>query len=92
VGWVALRCVWEGAERGCAPGGCARRGRWDMQGRWGTLIAACQVAGIGAAALILLCYLIDLAFDTDFLSILTQAMLAAFACALILAVWTDQQE
>jgi hypothetical protein len=55
-------------------------------------MAACQVAGIGAAGLMLPCYLIDLVFDTDVLSILTQAMLAAFACALMLAVWTDQKD
>jgi len=50
------------------------------------------VAGISAAALLLLGYLIDLAFDTDMLTILMQAMLAAFACALMVAVWTDQEE
>ncbi len=42
-----------------------------------TLMAACQVAGIVAAGLVLPCYLIDLAFETDILSILTQAVLAA---------------
>jgi hypothetical protein len=57
-----------------------------------TLVAACQVAGIGAAALILPCSLIDLVFDTDFLSMLMQAALAGVALALILAVWTDQEE
>jgi hypothetical protein len=57
-----------------------------------TLMAACQVAGIGAAGLLLPCSLIDLAFGTDILSIVTQAMLAAFAGALMVAVWTDQQE
>jgi len=50
------------------------------------------VAGISAAGLFLSCYLIDLAFDTDMLTILMQAMLAAFACALMVAVWTDQEE
>jgi cell shape-determining protein MreD len=63
-----------------------------VPGKQDTLIAACQVAGISAAGLILPCYLIDLAFDTDFLSILAQAMLAAFACALMVAVWTDYQQ
>jgi hypothetical protein len=58
-----------------------------MQGRGETLWAACQVAAISAAGLILPCYLIDLAFDTDFVSILAQAMLAGFACALTVAVW-----
>ena len=56
------------------------------------LTAACQVAGIGAAGLLVPAYLIDLAFDTDFVTILAQAMLAAFACALMIAVWTDQKE
>jgi hypothetical protein len=49
------------------------------------------VAGIGAAGLLLPGYLIDLVFDTDFLSILVLAMLAALVCALIVAVWTDQE-
>jgi hypothetical protein len=57
-----------------------------------TLVAACQVAGISAAGLLLPSYLIDLAFDTDFLSIVAQGMLAAFACALMIVVWTDQEE
>ena len=52
----------------------------------------CQVAGISAAGLFLPCSLIDLAFDTDFLSVLMQAMLAAFALALMVAVWTGQEE
>jgi hypothetical protein len=53
------------------------------------MVAACQVAGICVAGLILPCYLIDLTFDTDFLA---QGMLATFACALVVAVWTDQEE
>jgi hypothetical protein len=57
-----------------------------------TLVAVCQLAGISAAALVLPCSLIDFAFDTDLLSTLAQGMLAAFACALILAVWTGQEE
>jgi hypothetical protein len=87
-----LRCVWEGAGQGCAPGFHMRpfhKKGAAVQGRWDAFMAACQLAGISAAGLILL---IDLAFDTDFLSILAQAMLAAFACALIFAVWTDQGE
>jgi arginine exporter protein ArgO len=56
-----------------------------------TLIAVCQLASISAAALILPCVLIDLAFDTDFLNILMQAALAGGALALIYAVWTDQE-
>jgi hypothetical protein len=57
-----------------------------------TLIAVCHVAGINAAALILPCLLIDLAFDTDFLDMLMQAALAGVALALIVAVWTDQTD
>jgi hypothetical protein len=57
-----------------------------------TLMAVCQPAGICAAALILPCSLIDLAFDTDFLNILMQAALAGVALALMVAVWTDQEE
>ena len=51
----------------------------------------CYIAGISAAGLLLPCSLIDMAFDTDFLSIAAQAMLAAFACALMLVVWTGQE-
>jgi hypothetical protein len=57
-----------------------------------TLIAVCHVAGINAAALILPCLLIDLAFDTDFLNMLMQPALAGFALAFIVAVWSDQEE
>ena len=57
-----------------------------------TLMTVCQLAGISAAALILPCSLIDLEFDTDFLSMLIQAMLAGVALALMVAVWTDQEE
>jgi hypothetical protein len=55
-------------------------------------MAVCQLVGISAAALILPCSLIDLKFDTDFLSMLMQGMLAGVALALIVAVWTDQEE
>ncbi len=63
-----------------------------MPERRETLMAACQVAGVSAAGLILPCYLADLAFDTDFLSILMQVVLAGVAFALMFAVWTDQEE
>ena len=56
------------------------------------LTAACQVAGLCAAGLLVPGYLIDLAFDTDVLTILAQATLAAFPCALMIAVWTGQKE
>lgn len=49
-----------------------------------------EVAGIAAAGLLLPSALIDWAFGTDLLSILAQATLAAFACALIVAVWNYQ--
>ena len=62
-----------------------------MQDRHETDVAACQVAGISVAGLLLPCSLIDMAFDTDFLSIAAQAMLAAFVCALMLVVWTGQE-
>jgi hypothetical protein len=55
-------------------------------------MAACQVAGIAGAGLILPCYLADLAFDTDLLSILAHAALALVACAIIAAVWTDHDQ
>ena len=57
-----------------------------------TLAALCQVAGIGAAALLVPCYLIDVTFDTDITTMVMQGMLAAFACALIIAVWKGQEE
>ena len=63
-----------------------------MQIKRETLMAVCQLAGISAAALILPCSLIDLKFDTDILSILLQAMLAGVALALMVAVWTNQEE
>ena len=63
-----------------------------MQIKRETLVAVCQLAGITAAALILPCSLIDLKFDTDFLGMLMQAMLAGITLALIVAVWTGYEE
>ena len=63
-----------------------------MQDKQDTLMAACRVAGIGLAGLFLPSALIDLAFDADFLGILAQATLTAFACALMVAVWADYKE
>jgi hypothetical protein len=57
-----------------------------------TLAAAFQLTGISLAGLLVPGALIDLAFDTDYLSILAQAALAAFACGLIVGVWTDHQD
>ena len=53
-----------------------------------TLLAACQVAGIGLGVLLLPGALIDLAFGTDLVGILAQAM----ACALLVTVWTKYRE
>jgi hypothetical protein len=55
-------------------------------------LAACQFAGMATAGLLLPSALIDWAFGTDLLSILAQATLAAFACALIVAVWNYQKD
>jgi len=55
-------------------------------------MAVCHLAGISAAALILPCSLIDLEYDTYFLSMLLQGMLAGVALALMVAVWTDRKE
>ena len=63
-----------------------------MQDKRDTLVAVCQLVAISLAGLLVPGALIDLAFDTDYLSILAQATLAAFACALIVAVWTDHQQ
>ena len=56
------------------------------------LMAACQLAGISATGLLVPCYFIDRTFGTDILNILMQAMLAAFACALMVTVWNAQKE
>jgi hypothetical protein len=63
-----------------------------MEDRRGTFLAACQLAGMAAAGLLLPSALIDWAFGTDLLNILAQATLAAFACALIVAVWNYQKD
>jgi hypothetical protein len=57
-----------------------------------TLGAACQVAGLVAAVLLLPSALIDLAFDTDIVGNLLQAALAAFAVALIATVWKVEHQ
>ena len=63
-----------------------------MSDRREMLSAGCQVAGIVAAGLLLPAALVDLAFDSDLVALLSQGMLAAFAIALIIAVWTTQKE
>jgi hypothetical protein len=67
-------------------------GGGDVQDKHGTLLAACQVAGISLGGLLLPGALIDLAFGTDLVSVLAQAMLAALACALLVTVWTKYEE
>jgi hypothetical protein len=57
-----------------------------------TLVAVCQLAGIGAAALILPCSLIDLTFKTNLLGLLMQAALVGAVLALLIAAWTDQED
>ena len=52
-----------------------------------TLVAACEAAGLVAAALLLPSVLIDQIFGTDVLSVMLPASLAAFAVALIVKVW-----
>jgi hypothetical protein len=87
-----LRCMWEGAGRRSVRFLPPRFGVDFVDIKRETLVAACQLAGITAAALILPCSLIDLKFDTDFLGMLMQAMLAGIALALIVAVWTGYEE
>ena len=96
VSWVC--CSWVSLALRLGRGRAATSARFlpvtqgrAVQDKRETLMAACQVAGIGAAGLLLPCALIDMAFDTDFLTIAAQAMLAAFACALIVVVWTGQE-
>ena len=88
-----MRGVWDGAGRRVSVRFMTSMfGGVSVQIKRETLVAVCQLAGITAAALILPCSLIDLKFDTDFLGMLMQAMLAGVALALIVAVWTDQEE
>ena len=83
---------------GTVPGGefpsgfCHRLWGVSVQIKRDMLVVVFQLAGIGAAALILPCLLIDLAFDTDFLNMLMQAALVGVALALMVAVWTDREE
>jgi hypothetical protein len=63
-----------------------------VQDKRDTLVAVCQLVAISLAGLLVPGALIDLAFDTDYLSILAQATLAAFACGLMVAVWAHYQD
>lgn len=56
-----------------------------------TLVVACQLAGIVAALLLLPAAIVDMVFGTDFLSMLSHAVLAAFAASLIVAIWAAQK-
>jgi hypothetical protein len=71
---------------------CKRHWGVSVPDKRETLMTVCQLAGISAAGLILPCSLIDLAFNTNFLSMLMQAMLVGFALALMVAVWTGQED
>ena len=86
-----MRCVWEGPGGGVRPVSATTFGA-SVPMKRETLMAVCQLAGIAAAALILPCSLIDLKFETDFLGMLMPAMLGSVALALMVAVWTDQEE
>jgi hypothetical protein len=57
-----------------------------VEDKGATLSAVFQLAGIVAAGLVLPSALLDWAFGTELLSALPQAVLAAFACALIVGV------
>lgn len=57
-----------------------------------TLGTASQLAGIVAAALVLPGALIDLEFGTEFLDVLSPAILAAFAVALMLAALRTHEQ
>ena len=61
-----------------------------MDDRLGTLLAACQVAGIAAASLTLPFALVDWLFGTELAVFLAHAALVAFVCALIVATWKLQ--
>ena len=88
-----MGCVWEGAGREESVRFLPSTfGRVSVQIKRETVVAVCRLAGISAAALILPCSLIGPKFDTDFLGLLMQAMLAGVALALMVAVWTDQEE
>jgi hypothetical protein len=89
---VTLRASGKGPGGGVRPVSATDIWGVSVEIKRETLIAVCQLAGISAAALILPCSLIDLQFDTDFLGMLMQAMLAGVALALIVAVWIHQEE
>jgi hypothetical protein len=50
------------------------------------LLLACEIVGIGAALLVLPCALIDFAFGTELVSLLSPGALFALACATALTV------
>lgn len=54
------------------------------------VVLVCQLAGVVAAAFVLPSALVDLAFHTDTLTIVSQVVLAAFALALIASLWKGE--
>lgn len=68
-----------------------RTWREQLGERPDSLLATCEVAALVAAALLLPAALIDLLFDTDFLTILSLAVLAVFAIAFIGGVWMSRK-
>jgi hypothetical protein len=57
-----------------------------MRGAKQWLLVACEVVGIGAALLVSPCALIDFAFGTELVSLLSPGALFALACAAALTV------
>ena len=57
-----------------------------MHGGQQWLLLVCEVIGVAAALLVLPCALIDFAFDTNLVSVLSPGALLALACAMALTV------
>jgi hypothetical protein len=55
----------------------------DVRDEWDTVAAVCLVTVLG-----LPCAVIELALDSDFLGILSKAILAVFACTLTVVTWS----
>ena len=84
------RCVWEGAGRVVPPGFPIGHAVAFMEDGGGIFLPACQLAGLAPAGLLLPSAFSEWAFGTELLSVLAQGNLAAFACALMAAVWNYQ--
>ena len=52
------------------------------------ILSVCEAVGVGDALLVLPCALIDIAFGTDLVSVLSPGALFALACAMALTVLT----